>query len=219
MQSSRKKAVSVVSAALAASALLPAAGGAKTAGGGCVAPDVVGVSLAKARKALGASGCGVRVRQLPAHGSFVTPASPDGRQLVGRQSPSGGGQARAVTVWVEPLCSQPAQPGPDRRSQETKRGPAELIAGLYVEGGPALTSPHCRRGRTQAGTVTISTPDGSAIASRQVLGGHFAIFPLAPGHYVLGATLAGAGRASLPQMAFFIAPRRTTRLNLVANVP
>ena len=206
-------------AALATAAVLPATGGAEAAGG-CVAPAVVGVNLSQARQALRSSDCGVEVRQLPAHGSFITPASPDGRQLVARQSPRAGGQARAVTVWVKPLCAQPANPGPERRGASESRGPVELIAGLYLQGGPQRTSPHCRRARSVAGTVTISTQAGQPVASRRIRDGHFGIFPLRPGSYVLGGSLAGPGSApvELPTTAFTIAAHRTTRLNVVASV-
>ncbi len=222
MQSPRKKAVPLAVAALATSAALPAVGGAKPAGEGCVAPDVVGVNLAMARHALGSSGCGVTVRQLPGHGSFVTPASPDGRQIVGRQSPQGGGRTRAVTVFLEPLCAQPALPGPRHAGAEQRRGPAELVAGLYLQGGPLRTSPRCRNALPEGGTVTVSTRAGATVASRRVRDGHFAIFPLAPGSYVLAATFArasGGARVGVPPTDFTIAPHRTTRVNVVARVP
>ncbi len=209
-------------AALATGAVVPAAGGAAAAGDGCVAPEVVGVSLAMARHALGSSGCAVTVRQLPAHGSFVTPASPDGRQLVARQSPRGGGRARAVTVFLDPLCAQPALPGPKHAGAEQSRGPAELIAALYLQGGPVKTSPHCRNARPEAGTVSISTAAGQPVATRRVRGGHFAVFPLAPGGYVLAGTLSKSpdgGQVTVPPTAFTIAAHRTTHVNAVVRVP
>jgi hypothetical protein len=201
---------------------LPFAGGAAAARGECVVPDVLGVSLAGARQALGASGCAVTIRQLPAHGRFVTPPSPDGRQLVARQSPPAGGHAQAVTVWVKPLCSQSALPGPAHRGAEERSGPAELIAGLYLEGGPLRQSPRCRTARSQAGTVTVSTPAGKRLVRRNVRDGRFAIFPLAPGSYVIEGVLAGQAGArgtAFPRTAFTIAARRTTLLNLVVDVP
>jgi hypothetical protein len=222
MHSPRNKAISLAVAALAIAATLPAAGGASAAGDGCVAPDVVGVSLAMARHALGSSGCSVTVRQLPAHGSFVTPSSPDGRQLVARQSPRSGGRTRAVTVFVEPLCAQPARPGPKHAGAEQSAGPTELIAALYLQGGPVKTSPHCRNAVPEGGTVTISTAAGQVVATRRVRGGHFAVFPLAPGSYVLAGTLSsrpGGGQVGAAPTAFTIAAHRTTHVNAVARVP
>lgn len=220
MQPPHKTAFPVALLTLATAAALPAGGGAEAAAEGtCVAPDVVGVNLAMARRALGESGCAVTVRQLPAHGSYVTPASPDGRQLVARQRPSAGDRSPAVTVWVKPLCAQPANPGPKRRGPVSEKGPTELIAGLYLQGGALQTSPSCRGSSSEAGTVTVSTPGGKVIARRQVRAGRFGIFPLAPGSYVIGGTLAGGHGARLPTAPVTLAARRTTRLNLVAYVP
>jgi len=222
MQSPRNKAISLAVAALATVAALPAAGGAAAAGSGCVAPDVAGVSLGMARHALSSSGCGVTVRQLPAHGSFVTPSSPDARQLVARQSPRGGSRTRTVTVFVEPLCAQPALPGPKHAGTEQRRGPTELVAALYLQGGPVKTSPRCRNALPEAGTVTISTAAGAPIATRRVRDGHFAVFPLAPGGYVLSGTFsrsAGGGQVAVPPTSFTIAAHRTTHVNAVARVP
>lgn len=221
MQPPYKTAVPLAAIALLSGAALPIGGSAEAASEACVAPDVVGVNLAAARKALRASGCGVDVRQLPAHDTYVTPPSPDGRQLVSRQRPRSGAHSRDVTLWVKPLCSQPAFPGPPRRGAAQSRGPAELVAGLYLQGGPLQTSPRCRRAHTEGGTVTISTQAGAPIASRRIRGGHFAIFPLRPGSYVLAGSLtAGAGMApvTLPATAFTIAAKRTTRLNVVTAV-
>jgi hypothetical protein len=209
-------------AAFATGAALPAPGGAETSGASCIAPEVVGVNLSMARRALGDSGCQVTVRQLPAHGTFVTPAQPDGRQLVARQSPKAGRSSQDVTVWVKPLCAQSALPGPAQRGPRVTKGPTELIAGLYLEGGPLRTGPHCRRGTTEAGTVTVSTPAGKVLLRRQVRAGHFGIFPLAPGSYVVGGTFSGGApgaRPQVPQTPVTIAARRTTRLNVVVDVP
>ncbi len=70
--------------------------------------------------------------------------------------------------------------------------------------------------------MTVSTAAGSPVASRRVRDGHFAIFPLAPGSYVLGGTLvrgAGGSQVGVPATAFTIAARRTTRVNAVAHLP
>ena len=220
MQRPHKSALPLAVAALATGAVLPAAVSADP-GRDCIAPDVVGVNLSNARHALSASGCQVAIRQLPAHGRFVTPSAPDGRQLVGGQRPSSGDHSRAVTVWVKPLCAQPAFPGPSKRGPTASRGPAELVAGLYLQGGPTKTGPHCRRGVSEAGTLVVSTPAGEVVARRQVRAGKFGIFPLPPGSYVLGGTISGPTSSSarqVPQTAVKISPNRTTRLNVVAGV-
>jgi hypothetical protein len=183
----------------------------------CTVPDVVGVNLGMARRAIASSGCSVLVRQLPAHGSFVTPASPDQRQIVASQSPRSGATASAVIVRLEPLCRQPAQPGPDPRAAGTKKGPTELIVGMFLRGGPLQTAPRCRRGTTSAGTLTVATPAGHVVAQHAVRQGRFAVFPLKPGAYVLSGVFA-AGAHPPPQQVT-IAAHRTTRLNLTADIP
>ena len=121
-------------------------------GGTCVAPDVVGVNLAMARQALGASGCAVTVRQLPAHGSYVTPASPDGRQLVGSPAPVAGDRSRAVTVWVKPLCAQPANPGPEATGAGSEPRADRADRRPLPPGRAAADEPALPRALPEAGT-------------------------------------------------------------------
>ena len=211
----RRSAVPLAVAAVAGA--LPAVTAADAGQAGCIAPDVVGVSLAQARGALHASGCSVRLQQLPAHGEFVTPSSADPRQLVGSQSPGSGSRTGTVTVRLRPLCSQPSQPGPEHRGPTSNNGPAELVAGLFLRGGPLRTSPHCRRGSPAEGTLTIATPGGEVIARRAVRSGHYGVFPLKPGRYVLTAAPTGETTPPAPQPVT-IAARRTTHLNLVAEI-
>jgi hypothetical protein len=213
-----RSAVSLALAAVASGAL-PGATAAAPGQQGCVAPDVVGVSLAMARQALSASGCAVQVRQLPAHGQFVTPGSPDGRQIVATQSPPAGGHAGGVRISLQPLCAQPAQPGPDARGPTSSQGPTELVSGLFLAGGPVLTSPHCRHGVPSNGVLTVTTAGGHQVARRAVHAGRFGVFPLKPGAYMLVGTLSGpAGERQLAPQPVKIEAHRTTHLNLVAEV-
>jgi hypothetical protein len=223
MQRPRKCAAPVVLAALVVGALLPVAGGAD-AQSGCVVPDVVGVNLAQARHALQASGCQMSVSQLPPHGNYVTPSGADNRQLIRGQQPAAGSRASTVTVFAAPLCAQPLLPGPPDppgRGARTSHGPNELIAALYLQGGPVRTTPRCRRGTPSAGTVIVSTAGGTTLIRRRVRAGNAAIFPLAPGRYLVGGTIAGgvsAGTVQVPAVPVTIAARRTTRLDVVAPV-
>ncbi|MCW3032291.1 MAG: hypothetical protein JWM60_636 [Solirubrobacterales bacterium] len=205
--------------AAVAGGALPATTAADSGQQGCVAPDVVGVTLAMARQALSASGCAVQVRQLPAHGQFVTPGSPDGRQLVATQTPSAGGHADGVTLSLKPLCAQPAQPGPDTQGPASSQGPTELVSGLFLSGGPVVTSPHCRHGMPSSGVLTVTTATGQPVARRAVRSGRFGVFPLKPGAYLLAGTISGpAGERQLAARPVKIVAHRTTRLNLVADV-
>jgi len=183
----------------------------------CVAPEVVGVDLAMARQALSASGCATQIRQLPGHGRFVTPSAPDERQLVGKQRPDGGAHTQGVTLWLEPLCRQAAAPGPESRGPSSEKGPTELIAGLFLEGGPLQTSPRCRQASTAGGTLTIATTEGQLVASRTVRPGSFGVFPLRPGRYVVSGSLGAGGPEPQPRQVT-VAAHRATRLNLVAPI-
>ncbi len=208
--------------AVLAVAAVPGAAAAQGSQSGCRAPDVVGVSLASARAALGASGCQVLVRELPGHGEFVAPNTPQGRQIVARQSPRAGASTELVTIWLQPLCSQPAQPGPAQARAVTS-GPTELISGLFLLGGPARTSTQCRTGNPLAGTITVRRlAGGRAIASRAVREGRFAVFPLSPGRYEVQGSFADARQSGAPietvPEPVTITAQRTTRLNLIGQI-
>jgi hypothetical protein len=188
---------------------------------GCKAPNVVGVSYSMASRALQASGCRVAVRQLRGHGQYRAPSAPAGQQLVGRQSPAGGARTATVTIWLAPLCVQSAAPGPTDGLPAVSPGPTELIAGLFLRGGPLVSSTHCRRGTPSAGTLVVASSTGHVIARRSVRAGRYAVFPLAPGRYLLSGTFAastGTGQGTGP-VAVTISARRTTRRNVVAEIP
>ncbi len=214
-----RSAVPLALAAAAGGALPASTAAATKPHTGCVAPEVVGVDLSMARGALQASGCNVVVRQLPAHGDYVTPSSPDTRQLVGSQSPGAGSHASTVTISLRPLCAEPTLPGPETRGPSSSGGPTELIVGLFLEGGPVVTAPQCKRGVPSPGVVTVTTASGQPVAQRTVRGGRFGVFPLKPGHYLISGSFSSssaAGALAGPQ-AVTISAHRTTRLNVVAN--
>ena len=219
---SLRSAASTVPLTLAAavSGMAPASTGADQARAGCVAPDVVGVTYARARSVLLASGCSVATRQLPARGGeLYTPPSPDPRQLVGSQSPRAGGRAASVTLRLKPLCSQPAAPGPDSRGASSVKGPTELVAGLFVAGGPLELSSSCRHGTPSAGSLAVTRPDGMPVSSRSVRAGRYAVFPLKPGRYLLSGTFSGSGNRPTEPQAVTVAAHRTTHLDVVEDVP
>jgi hypothetical protein len=191
------------------------------AGRGCVAPRLVGVSLASARDAVSGSGCVVRIEQLPGHGRYAMPAQPEARQIVGEQSPSPGTHAGEVTVWLKPLCDQPELPAPAITGPQSTSGTAELVVGLYLAGGPQRRRPTCATATPSAGVLTITTAQGMAVTQRAVHAGRVAIFPLPPGGYVVSGVLssATASPAGTLTRSFTIAPSKTTRLNLVRYEP
>jgi hypothetical protein len=200
-----------------ATAALPASTAADSGRPGCIVPDVVGVSLSAARQALQSSGCSVIPHQLPPHGQFVTPPSPDARQLVASQSPRPGSHTGQVTISLKPLCAQPDAPGPDTVGPTTSRGPSELVSGVFLQGGPVRTAPGCRHGTPSAGTLTVTSAAGQIVAHRVVREGRFGVFPLKPGQYTLLATLPGGAPPVAPRPVTILA-HKTTRLNLVAKL-
>jgi hypothetical protein len=149
----------------------------------------------------------------------VTPSGPDGRQIVASQTPAAGGHTGAVTVSLKPLCAQSAQPGPDMRGPTSSQGPTELVSGMFLAGGPTVTSPRCRHGVPSGGLLTVTAANGQVVARREVRSGRFGVFPLKPGAYVLAGTISGSavGRR-LPPQPVNVAAHRTTFLNLVAPV-
>lgn len=208
---------------LALAAVASGAAPAPTAAGqpaaGCVAPDIVGVSLTQARHVLSASGCAVATRLLAGHGRLVAPQNPDPRQLVAAQTPRAGARTGTVTLSLRPLCAQPAAPGPDSRGVSVTTGPSELVSGLFVEGGPLLLSARCRHGSPSAGTLTVTRPDGTLVSERSVRAGRYAVFPLKPGRYLLLGTFAGPQNKPTVAQPVTIASRRTTHADVVTDVP
>jgi hypothetical protein len=217
----RRSAVPLALAAVASGAVIPAGTAADPSLSGCRSPNVVGVSLAMARHVIGASGCHVVIHQLPAHGHFVTPEDADDRQLVARQSPGPGGRASAVTVSLRPLCSQPAEPGPEVTGPTSRPGPTELVAGLFREGGPLRLAPNCRTASSAGGTLTISSVSGQAITHRAVKAGKYGVFPLPPGRYMVSGSLGDTANGTPIQLGpepVKIAAHHTTSINVVEAV-
>lgn len=114
-------------------------------------------------------------------------------RIVLRQSPRAGSRARAVTVWLKPLCVQSADPGPPAGEPFVTHGSTELVTGLFLEGGPLFRAVRCRVGKPSPGTVTvIDTTTGKVIASQTVVNGQLARIPLRPGTYTVQGTVANA---------------------------
>lgn len=204
--------------AAVASGAAPASTGADPGRRACVAPDVVDVSLARAREVLLASGCAATTRQLPAGGELFTPPSPDGRQLVGAQSPGAGARTGSVTLSLRPLCSQPSAPGPDTHGASVAKGPTELVSGVFLEGGPLRISARCRHGRPSPGVLTVMRTDGTTISTRSVRAGRYGVFPLKPGSYLISGALAGKGSPPATALPVTVVAHSTTHLDVVTAV-
>ena len=69
--------------------------------------------------------------------------------------------------------------------------------------------------------MVVSSTDGTPLVHRQVRSGNSAIFPLAPGRYLVGGTITGGasnGPVQVAPVPVTIAARRTTQLDVVAPV-
>lgn len=190
-------------------------------------PRLVGLSLSAARRRAARAGCKVQAREAGS-GQIVEKRlyARYAAQAVVRQIPRAdraGGVERMVTVWLRPLCHQSADPGPPAGEPFVKRGPTELISGLFLGGGPPRSSPRCRVGTPSPGTITVTSPTtGTVIASDSVVSGQLATIPLAPGTYTMQGTFDNAfsnGQAIMtPQQSVTIVAGYTIRQDVVANI-
>ncbi len=191
-------------------------------------PKLVGLSLSAARHRAARAGCKLLARE--AGSGQIVEQQPHSRNLaqpVVRQTPRAGRAAsvkQTVTVWLKPLCSQSADPGPPAGEPLVKRGPTELVSGLFLDGGPLRLSPHCRSGTPSPGTITVtSSSTGAIVASDSVASGQLATIPLAPGTYTIQGTFGNAfsnGQAMrTPQQQVTIAAGYTVRQDVVVNIP
>jgi hypothetical protein len=187
--------------------------------GACRVPHLTGVVVAVARRRLTKAGC--RVRLL---GASVK--RPD-IQTIGRQGASPGERRRAVTVWVNQLCSGSADPGPPRGEPFVTPGPTELISGLYLAGGPHRfrSAPRCDSiaGTPGPGTIAVTNPATGETVTITVTRGHLAMIRLPAGTYSVVGTFAGAVRngqhiRSFPKTVT-IPAGRTVRQDAVVNIP
>lgn len=187
-------------------------------------PKLVGLSLSVARMRSAQAGCELRVREAGTSQVVeVPPSGPSAAQIVTRQTPHAGGVGRVVTVWLKPLCYQSAEPGPPAHEPRVKRGPTELVSGLFLDGGPLRHAPRCRSGTPWAGTITVTNPAGMVIASDKVHAGKLARIRLAPGTYAIHGTFANATRNGQPietePQTVTITAGETVREDVVANIP
>jgi hypothetical protein len=187
-------------------------------------PKLIGLSLSVARTRSAQAGCKLRVREAGT-GQVVEepPYGPSAAQIITRQTPHAGSVGRIVTVWLKPLCDQSAEPGPPAHEPSVKRGPTELVSGLFLDGGPLRHAARCRSGTPSPGTITVTSQTGMVIASDKVATGQLARIRLAPGTYTVHGTFAdatsnGQSIEAEPQTVT-IAAGETVREDVVANIP
>jgi hypothetical protein len=186
----------------------------------CKVPRLTGLTFAGARQRAVKAGCRIRLQ-----GATVELATV---QTIRRQNPGHGRRAQLVTLWVNPLCSGSGAWGPPQGEPFITPGATELIAGLYLDGGPHRfrSAPSCASisGTPGPGTITIANPTtGATLASQHVAEGHLATIPLPPATYTVtglfeGATVNGEHPRSYP-VKVTIPPGKTIRQDLVLNIP
>jgi hypothetical protein len=121
-------------------------------------------------------------------------------------------------LFATVACSAPSVPVAPHEPVLT-RGPTELVAGLYVQGGAYIVGcPQQPRGPF-AGTLTATSTQTGRIVARETLRqpGKLFVLKLAAGSYVLRATnssglLAAPSRVRIPA-------HRTVRQDVFIDVP
>jgi hypothetical protein len=149
----------------------------------CRVPNLVGLTLSEARVRAGQAGCAVRTRDVQAPG-------PRPQQRIVQQAPLGGHRAHAISVWLVPRCPKAGPTAPLTHEPSDTAGPAELISGIYLSGGPATPPWMCPRvPAPSAGTISVINPaTGATVASADVVRGQLATIALTPGTYTIEGT-------------------------------
>jgi hypothetical protein len=177
--------VMIVLCAASVSAVAPPAAHASRA---CHVPRLTGLTLDGARQRATHAGCKLRIK-----GAALTQAS---IQTIERQSPSAGRPSSRVTVWLNPLCNGGAAYGPRIKEPLVTPGPAELVSGFFLVGGPLrrFSYPHCQRPEPPpgAGTIEVMNASRAVVVTKTSAQGHFVKIRLPAGSYTIRGTFLGA---------------------------
>lgn len=124
----------------------------------------------------------------------------------------------ALAATIATACSMPTVPLPPHEPLVT-RGPGELVAGLYVQGGAFIMGcPQVPRGPF-AGTLSATSTRSGRLVARQTLrrAGRLFVLKLPPGTYELRAT-ESSGLVAAP-VRVRIPAHRTVRQDVFVDVP
>ena len=115
-------------------------------------------------------------------------------------------------------CSMPTVPIPPDEPVLT-RGPSELVAGLYVQGGAYVMGCSPQPRGPFAGTLSATSTRTGRIVARETLrrSGKLFVLALAPGRYLLRATESGGLRSAPVRVT--IPAHRTVREDVFIDVP
>jgi hypothetical protein len=121
-------------------------------------------------------------------------------------------------LFATAACTAPTVPIPPHEPVLT-RGPSELVAGLYVQGGAYVMSCSPQPRGPFAGTLTATSTRTGKIVARETLrrSGKLFVLALAPGSYTLRATNS-SGLAAAPSRVT-IPAHRTVRQDVFIDVP
>jgi hypothetical protein len=183
-------------------------------------PALRGLTLAAARVKAARAGC---------HLSVSNPGSQDdARRLVASQTVRRGPHGPTIDVRLDPLCMAANSPGPPPHEPFIRRGPTELVSGLFLTGGPVFfySAPHCSSvaGTPSAGTITVTNrASGARVAKQTVAEGQLAHFHLGPGSYTITGVFSDAYANGVPlttpPQTVEIPRGDTVRQDVVAGIP
>jgi len=124
----------------------------------------------------------------------------------------------ATALLAATACPMPTVPLPAHEPSRTP-GPAELVTGLYVQGGALIEGCQPQPRGPYAGTLTVtSARTGRVVAQRTLaVAGRLFVIALAPGSYRLRARIAG-GLLAVEQ-SVTIPRQRTVRQDVFVDVP
>ena len=143
-------------------------------------------------------------------------------QTIRAQSVRPGLSARVVSVVVNPLCQEPAAPGPPPGEPIIKAGATELVTGLFIEGGALVlrSAPSCKTlvGKSTSGTITITNSVGSVIADNMSLtAGQLLYVNVQAGAYSVSGKLTGG--SIVGPITVNVPSGEIVRQDLVLDVP
>jgi len=123
-----------------------------------------------------------------------------------------------VAPFAAAVCARPEVPLPAHEPLVT-RGPTEVLAGLYVQGGAFVVGCPQRPRGPFAGTLTVTSTSTGAVVARQTLlrPGRLFKLALAPGSYVLHARETAGPTAMAVRVT--ILAHHTVRQDLFIDVP
>jgi hypothetical protein len=152
----------------------------------CHAPRLTGLTVTVARRDAKVAGCTVRLIGAKLQVPQI--------QTVRSQNVRPGHRSTVLTLSVNPLCAGAADSGPPAGEPILTPGPTELIAGLFIEGGPLImrSAPTCKdvAEKSSPGSITVTNAAGTIVVNRMRLTrGQLLYVKVPPGKYTITGIL------------------------------